>query len=232
MASPAAMASLSVAAPQRRVQMGGPIFAANAPADFRCDEHRVQPVGQGMDLLRRPEDPAGSRALAEPVDVRALGQVGQVAREPGDLAVEDQPGADQDSPSNHPRDSLRQSDLTAAHAGDLQGADQAGALAAGGDVGQVLLGGDRPDGQGHGPRLPTRSRSALPGGAVGPRFRHDGRGGIPCGSLGTSVAVDSRWRMSDPHVTIRDRGDGRVQGAATLLSRMDRDRLSPKEVGS
>jgi hypothetical protein len=38
--------------------------------------------------------------------------------------------------------------------------------------------------------------------------------------------------MSDPHVTIRDRGDDRVQGAATLLSRMDRDRLSPKEVGS
>jgi hypothetical protein len=51
-------------------------------------------------------------------------------------------------------------------------------------------------------------------------------------ALGSSVAVDGHWRMSDPHATIRSRGNDRAQGAATLLPRMDRGRLSPKEVGS
>ena len=156
------------------------------PRGPQVREHRIQPVRQGVDRLRRPEDPASGRALTEPVDVRALGEVGKVAREPGDLAVEDQPGADQRIAVEPPEGLVAPVGLDRSPPGDLQGAHQPGALCPGGDVGQVLLGGDRPDGQGHGPRLPTRSRSALPGGAVVRRFPPHGGGGIPCGSLGTS----------------------------------------------
>jgi len=213
--------------PDRWADLGG-----EGSGGLQVGQHRVQPVGQGMHLLRCPDDPAGGRALAEPVDVRALGQVRQVAREPGDLAVQDQAGTDQGLAVEPPEGLVAPVGLHRRPRGDLQGTDEPGALRACGDVGQVLLSGDRPDAQGHGPRLPTRSRCARPGGALGRRFRHHGSRGIPCSSLGTPWAVDSHWRMSDPHVTIRDRGSGRAQGAATLLSRMDRDRLSPKEVGS
>ena len=75
-----AMPSLTWAALQRRVTTGGPIRMPKAPWPRRC---------AAIGSSQAPE------VLAVPVDERTLGQVGEVALDPGQLAVEHQRGADE-----------------------------------------------------------------------------------------------------------------------------------------
>ena len=73
-----AMPSLTWAAFQRRVTTGGPIRMPKAPWPLQVGGHRVEP---------------GAEVVGRPVDHRALGQVGEVALDLGQLAVEHQRGA-------------------------------------------------------------------------------------------------------------------------------------------
>ena len=75
-----AMAALIVAACQRRVTTGGPIRMPNAPWPLR---YAASGVSQR------------SEVGVEPVDVRPLGEVGEVALDLGDLAVEHEADAEE-----------------------------------------------------------------------------------------------------------------------------------------
>ena len=124
-----AMPSLTCSARQRRVTTGGPIRTANAPCSLRWRDHRVEP---------------GPEVVAGPVDDRPLGQVGEVALDPGQLAVEDQRRAD-DLGAAEPADGLGAPlGLHLRPAGRLE---EAGGRPASDEV-AVLLGGDRAQRQG------------------------------------------------------------------------------------
>ena len=75
-----AMPSLTWAALQRRVTTGGPIRTPNAPWPRRWSA-----IGASQ----------AAEVVGVPVDDRALGQVGEVALQPRELAVEHQAGADE-----------------------------------------------------------------------------------------------------------------------------------------
>ena len=98
-----AIPSLTWAALHRRVTTGGPIRTPKAPAALRCCGHRGQPV----------VEPVGG-----PVEHRALGQVGEVALDLGQLAVEHQARPDElGAVAYQPMDSCRHSDFTRPQAG-------------------------------------------------------------------------------------------------------------------
>ena len=78
-----AMPALTCSAVQRRVTTGGPIRTPNAPWPRRCS---VIGASQSREVVA---------SLRLPVEHRPLGQVGEVARQPRQLAVEHEPDADQ-----------------------------------------------------------------------------------------------------------------------------------------
>jgi len=103
-------------------------------------------------------------------------------------------------------------------------------------VGQMLRSGDPANGQGHVPQAidPERPDALARGLARDLVIITISGCALRAGTLGVAghaVAVDGRWRMSDPSATMWATGEGTAQDAATLLPRMDRGRSSPKEVG-
>ena len=111
--------------------------------------HRAQPVVE---------------PVRGPVEDRALGQVGEVALDPRQLAVQHQPGADQLGAAGAAEPAQRLVPPLRLHPTPRRGLQEA-RRALGAQEGEVLLRADRPDGEGHPSRLsasPNRSGGCSP----------------------------------------------------------------------
>ena len=143
-----AMPALTCSADQRRVTTGGPMRTAKAPLPLEVGDQRGQP---------RVEVVAG------PVDDRTLGEVGEVALDLGQLAVEHEPHADHlatvggvAEPAHRLRAPL------GLHARPRRGLEEAGGRLAGDEV-AVLLRGDGAQCQGgRHPEKATRDQARPP----------------------------------------------------------------------
>ena len=125
------------------------------------DHGWAHPHGEGTLLLEVGDHRCEPRAevVVGPVDDRALGEVGQVAPDLGQLAVEDEGGAD-DLGAAEPADGL--GPPLGLHAGPAGGLEEAGGRPARDEV-AVLLGGDRSQRQGgRHPGQATRDQTRPP----------------------------------------------------------------------